>query len=75
MNILIVDDNANNRMILKLLLEDFECNNNKTIFKIEEASNGLKAVEMCENGSFDMVLMDIMMPEMDGIEATKIIRD
>ncbi len=75
MNILIVDDNANNRMILKLLLEDYECENNKTIFKIEEASNGLKAVEMCENGSFDMVLMDIMMPVMDGIEATKIIRE
>ncbi|MCF6309642.1 MAG: response regulator [Sulfurimonas sp.] len=74
MNILIADDNSSNRMILKLLLEDFEHENNKTIFKIEEVSNGLKAVEICKNNDFDIILMDIIMPEMDGIEATKIIR-
>ena len=75
MNLLIVDDNANNRMIISLLLEDFEADSNGTVFNIKEASNGLEAVDMCKKSNFDIVLMDIMMPEMDGIEATKIIRE
>lgn len=74
MNILIVDDNKNNRMILQLLLEDYAEENERVSFNIQEAVDGIQAVEMCSNGSFDIVLMDIMMPNMDGIEATKIIR-
>ena len=73
MNILIVDDNANNRMILKLLLEDYE-EDNDVKFSIDEACDGVEAVQKCEDASFDIVLMDIMMPNMDGIDATKIIR-
>ncbi|WP_372999203.1 response regulator [Sulfurimonas sp.] len=74
MKILIVDDNANNRMILKLLLEDYEEEHNVE-FIIDEAKDGLEAVEMCKDKYFDIILMDIMMPKMDGIEATKIIRE
>lgn len=66
--ILIVDDNANNRLTLKLLLEECpECS-------VDEASNGKEAVQMCIEKSYDLVFMDIMMPIMDGIEATQQIR-
>jgi len=75
MNILIVDDNKNNRMILRLLLEDYMEENEEVNFHMEEAGDGQEAVDMCKNSSFDIVLMDIMMPTMDGIEATKIIRE
>jgi len=75
MNILIVDDNKNNRMILSLLLEDYMDENEGVNFSIEEAGDGYEAVEMCKNGAFDLVLMDIMMPNMDGIAATKAIRE
>lgn len=75
MNVLIVDDNSNNRMILKLLLEDYIEENKDLEISISEAANGLEAVSECEKNSYDIVLMDIMMPDMDGIEATKIIRE
>lgn len=71
-NLLIVDDNKNNRMIIKFLLEDYAEENNIT-FSIKEVENGQEAVDLCEKEYFDIVFMDIMMPVLDGIEATKII--
>jgi len=73
MKILVVDDNANNRMVLRLLIEEFTESCNLT-FEIEEAENGLIAVEKAEKTKYDLIFMDIMMPEMDGIAATKKIR-
>lgn len=62
MKILIVDDDADIREILEFMLKDFE-----TI----SVTNGKEALEKYKDTKPDIVLMDIVMPEMDGIEATK----
>jgi len=74
MNILIVDDNDNNIMVLKLLLEDYS-QEHEVNFNIDEAKDGVEAVNMSLENNYDIVFMDIMMPNMNGIEATKAIRN
>lgn len=66
--VLIVDDNDNNRLTLNLLLEEVEG------VEVFEAEDGQVAVEMCVKNHYDLVLMDIMMPNLDGFEATKYIK-
>lgn len=66
--VLIVDDNDNNRLTLNLLLEEIE------EIEVYEAEDGQIAVEMCVKHNFDLIFMDIMMPNMDGFEATKLIK-
>ena len=59
--ILIVDDEEDFRAIVKEILIDEE-------FSAAEASNGLNAIEIFKNNSFDAVLLDLRMPQMDGIK-------
>ena len=65
--ILIADDEADIRKILRLLLE-------KKGYTVAEASNGQDAVKKAREGDIDLIIMDIMMPQLSGIEATAAIR-
>lgn len=67
--ILLVDDNDNNRLTLELLLEDIEG------VEIFEARDGQEAIDMCQEQDFSIVFMDIMMPNVDGFEATQAIKE
>jgi len=62
MKILVVDDDMVMRDLLKIILKDYE---------VYEAENGREAVEIYKKVKPDIVLMDVLMPNMDGIEATK----
>jgi len=65
--ILIAEDNNSNFQLLELLLEDTKIN-------IVHVKNGKEAVRICKENRFDLVLMDIRMPFMDGLEATQLIK-
>jgi CheY-like chemotaxis protein len=65
--VLVVEDNEINQMLIAAYLDQFG-------LSYENAVNGEEAVRMVSERSFDVVLMDIMMPVMDGIEATRQIR-
>lgn len=67
LHVLVVDDNAANRFVAAKLLEMFNCT-------VELAENGQEALDAVSNRPFDLALMDIKMPVMDGIAATRAIR-
>ena len=66
---LVVDDHPINRLLVRQILK-----NNWKNCELVEADNGLKALDALRQQHFDVVLMDMVMPEMDGIEATAALR-
>ena len=67
LNILVAEDNVINQQVIQGILENMGQ-------KVSIAKNGVQAVEMISNNTYDLVFMDINMPEMDGFEATTKIR-
>jgi CheY-like chemotaxis protein len=65
--ILVAEDCKNNQALIKLLLE-------RTGLKVTIAEDGVQAVEQARSRSFDIIFMDIQMPNMNGYDATKILR-
>ena len=68
LRILAVEDNELNRMVLQVILKKCEV-------VVTIAHNGQEAIDLIQQQEFDMVLMDVQMPIVDGLEATKYIRD
>ncbi|MGE4351748.1 MAG: response regulator, partial [Bdellovibrionales bacterium] len=67
MRVLLVEDQEVNQLLMKTMLEKLRCN-------VSFAKHGLEAIHQIKNQTFDLVLMDCQMPEMDGFEATEHIR-
>lgn len=68
LKILVAEDNSINRKIINRYLNNLSC-----VFDFAE--NGVKAVESFKTNTYDVILMDVQMPEMDGLAATRIIRE
>ena len=66
-HVLVVDDNAMNRKLAMAMLKSYG-------FVLKDADSGKAAIEAVKQQKFDIIFMDHMMPEMDGMEATKILR-
>ena len=65
--ILIAEDNDSNFILMTYIVKKF--------YQFDRAQNGQEAVDMVEKGNYDLILMDIKMPVMDGMEATKQIKE
>jgi len=68
LNILLVDDNKTNQLLAKTRLLRWKCN-------VDIANNGIEGVKKVQRKLYDIILMDIQMPIMDGYEAAKIIKN
>ena len=66
--ILLAEDNEINRMLVVTMLKNWQ-------HEVQVAENGAEAIELFKNQDFDLILMDVHMPEMDGYRATQIIRN
>jgi PAS domain S-box-containing protein len=66
--VLVVEDIALNRLLMKTILDDFG-------FEHDVAANGKIAIEKLKDNTYDIILMDLQMPEMNGFEATEYIRN
>ena len=67
LKILVVDDNKVNLMMMEVIMKNLG-------YKVDFANNGKEAVAMCTENDYQLVFMDVQMPEMDGIEATQMIK-
>lgn len=67
MNILIVEDNLLNQKVLKIMLEDLG-------YTVDVAANGREALERFKHHNYSLILMDVGLPDMDGLETTRQIR-
>ncbi len=68
LSILLVEDNIANQMIALMVLE-------KDKHRVRVAENGLQALEILAEEDFDFIIMDLQMPEMDGLTTTSVIRE
>ena len=67
MKILVVDDEE----LIRNVIKEYLINDS---YEVDEADNGLEAIEMAKNNNYDLIVMDIMMPKMDGYQACKEIK-
>jgi two-component system, sensor histidine kinase and response regulator len=67
LSILLADDSKDNRLLIRAFLKN-------TSYHLDDAENGAIAVAKLKSGNYDLVLMDMQMPVMDGLEATRMIR-
>lgn len=67
LNILVLEDNVINQKVVSQILETWNCN-----YSIAE--NGFKGINLLKNNKYDLILMDLQMPQLDGFETTKAIR-